>query len=190
MNSASFSAGMRVRRCRGSSRSGPSRAELTERPVVRDVVGRSRSSSARTCRPSARRVVPGVEGAVERAHQRQEIVGALDRIGRDMDVLGGVERHRHPDGRREVARPQVHARTTVSASTAPRDVRTPVTRRPSSVSPSTRTPSDRDAAVVRPFANASAAWPGFTVPSPGWSSPPTPSAGEWPDLGDLVGVRS
>ena len=85
----------------------PVRAELTERPVLGDRVRRTRASPRfERAHHQPAGVVPRVEGAVQRAHQRQEVVRALDRIGRDVDVLGGVERHRHADRRGEVAGPQ------------------------------------------------------------------------------------
>ena len=89
----------------------PVRPELAERPVLGDVVGRSRPSprlERADHQPAG--VVPCVERAVERSHQRQQVVRALDRLGRDVDVLRGVERHRHADGRREVTGPQSHTR--------------------------------------------------------------------------------
>ena len=85
----------------------PIGAELAERPVLGDRAGRAwppvRLESA-DHQPAG--VVPRVEVAVEPANQRQEVVHPLDRIGRDVDVLGRVERDRHADGRGEVTGPQ------------------------------------------------------------------------------------
>ena len=50
--------------------------------------------------------MPRVEGSVESPHERQQVVRALDRLGRDVYVLGRVERHRYADGGGEVTRPQ------------------------------------------------------------------------------------
>ncbi len=70
------------------------------------------------------------------------------------------------------------ARTTVSASMSPPEVASPVTaprsprRKPVTVVPGTyRTPRS-----TAPFAKASAANPGLTVPSPGYQVPPTRSS--------------
>ena len=85
----------------------PIGAELPERPVLGDRAGRAwppvRLERA-DHQPAG--VVSRVEVAVEAAHQRQEVVHAFDRIGRDVDVLGRVQRNRHADGGGEVTGPQ------------------------------------------------------------------------------------
>ena len=47
-----------------------------------------------------------VERSVQTPDERQQVVRALDRFGRDVDVFGRVERDRHADGRGEVTGPQ------------------------------------------------------------------------------------
>ena len=85
----------------------PVGAELPERPLVGDRYGRARASvrfERADHQPAG--VMPRVEGSVESAHERQQVVRALDRLGRDVYVLGRVERHRYADGGGEVTRPQ------------------------------------------------------------------------------------
>ena len=108
MNAASFRAGMRRSALPRIVREVlPVRPELAERPVLRDRVGRPRPT------PRLERadhqpvgVVPRVEGTVERSHQRQQVVRPFDRLGRDMDMFGGIEGHGYADGRGEVTGPQ------------------------------------------------------------------------------------
>ncbi len=108
MNSACFERRDPSRRVRSRRREVlPVGAELAERPVLGDRCGGTRPSvrlERADHQPAG--VVASVEGPVESAHQREKIVRALDRFGRDVDVLGRVKRNRDADGRGEVAGPQ------------------------------------------------------------------------------------
>ena len=108
MNSACSSAGIRrvafARVGAKCSQSGPNSPNAHSSGIDAVERGRPFGSNAPIDQPAG--VMSRVEGSVETPDERQQVVRALDRFGRDVDVLGRVERDRHADGRGEVAGPQ------------------------------------------------------------------------------------
>ena len=124
-------------------------------------------------------VVTDVQVRVEVAQERGVLAGALGFLGHDPDVLGRVERDARAGRARQLARPQSRGEHDgLGLDRAARRVE----RRPPGPSPSARKPVTSVSGTYRaprstaPLANASAASPGFTVPSVGNSTAPTRSS--------------
>ena len=194
MNAASFRAGMRRSALSRIARSAPSPARARRTPSP---PGSRRSTSAvprlerADHQPAG--VVPGVEGTVERSHQGQQVVRAFDRVRGDVDVFGGVEGHRHADGRGEVTGPQA-ARDDdglgLDGAARRADARDAPPLQEELLDGDSF--ADRDAAVVRALRERERRVAGVHGPVAGLEQPADEPVGdrERPDLRDLVRFSS